>query len=112
MFHRVDEIRVPPTARIVGMGQLNAVPSALVRVFGSPTAEPFDRESLGAFYFLGPGAQPFMLYFRAHDLGWWSMRKLRSSFWKELSAQDFSIGTVRDGDVGDFKTWVAEQLTA
>jgi hypothetical protein len=89
MFHRIDEIRVAPTVYIVAEGDLTAVPSELVRVFGPPTSEPFDRESLGAFYFRGADEQPFMLYFRAHDLGWWSMRKLRSTFWLGREAREF-----------------------
>ena len=110
MFHRVDEIRRPPTGHIVRSDQLNAPPSELVRVFGAPTKDP-DRESLGMFCFRGADEQPFMLYFRAHDLGWLSMRRLRSSFWNEREARAFSISTLRDGDVGNFKTWIAEQLT-
>jgi hypothetical protein len=88
---------------------LTAVPSELVRVFGSPTKDP-DRESLGMFCFRGADEQPFMLYFRAYDLGWWSMRKLRSSFWSDREARDFSISTLRNGDVSGFKTWIVEQL--
>ena len=86
-------------------------PSELVRIFGSPTSEDFDRESLGAFYFRGPDEQPFMLYFRAHDLGWWAMRKIRSSFWLDRSPCDFSIGSLREGDVSVFTSWIMERLT-
>jgi hypothetical protein len=111
MFHRIDEIRVAPTVYIVAEGDLTAVPSELVRVFGPPTSEPFDRESLGAFYFRGADEQPFMLYFRAHDLGWWSMRKLRSTFWLGREAREFRISTLRGSDVSDFKAWVAAKLT-
>ncbi len=52
-----------------------------------------------------------MLYFRAHDVSWFSMRKLRASFWNEREVRDFSISTLRNGDVRNFKTWIAEQLT-
>ncbi len=63
------------------------------------------------FCFLGADEQPFMLYFRAHDVSWFSMRKLRASFWNEREVRDFSISTLRNGDVRNFKTWIAEQLT-
>jgi hypothetical protein len=110
LFRRVDEISASPTERIVGAGELTAVPRALVSTFGQPTRETFDRESLGAYYFRGQNGEPFMLFCRAHDLGWWSMMRLRSRFWLDGDARVFTISTLRGGEVSDFTRWIADRL--
>ena len=110
MFRRVEEISVSATERVVKEGELAVAPSELVRVFGPPTSEYWDAESLGAFYFRGPGDQPFMLYCRAYDLTKHEVSQLRSSFWLDVDARSFNIGTLRRGDVGEFKIWVGQQL--
>ena len=112
LFRRVDEMRASPTERIVGAGAVNAAPLALVRTFGQPTREAFDRESLGAYYFRGQNDEPFMLFCRARDLSWWSMMRLRSKFWLDGDAREFTISTRRGGDVSEFKRWIADRLAA
>ena len=107
MFRRVDKLVPAPVSKQDG---LTVAPSELVRVFGPPTSELWDAESLGGFYFVTEDGQPFTLYFRSYDIDEKTITELRSSFWLEREDMRFNIGAVRAADVAGFKAWVTAQL--
>jgi hypothetical protein len=99
------------TAKLAGsssQGEFSAAPSKLVLVFGQPTDEPWDSESLGAFYFNGPNDQAFAVYHRAYDVP--RTDELKRSFWSRATAAEFSVGARSEAGVAAFKNWLLGEL--
>lgn len=105
MYRRVGEAKLEGTSK---QGELSATPRRLVQVFGQPTDEAWDSESLGAFYFLGPDNKEFAVYHRAYDTR--RTQKMMTSFWSETSTAPFSIGALDTSGVVEFKVWLQLQL--
>lgn len=105
MYRRVNEAK-PENAS--NQGETWAVPKRLVQVFGQPTDEAWDSESLGAFYFLRSDDKQFTVYHRAYDTR--RTKKLIQSFWYETSTAPFSIGAIDRSGVAEFEAWLQLQL--
>jgi len=98
-------------AKLAGSSNQGAVliaPTKLIRVFGQPTDESWDSESLGAFYFHGPNEQAFSVYYRAYDLP--RTEELKRSFWSRATDAEFSVGAKTQVGVAAFKTWLLGEL--
>lgn len=107
MYQHVQTARLSGTSN---QGELEVAPRRLVEVFGPPTDESWDTESLGAYYFVGPDDLVFAVYCRAYDRSAKSIKELRVSFWRETRESEFSIGAHSAVGVGKFKTWISDQL--
>ena len=102
-YQRVDKV---PRLPISKQGIVTAAPSSLVRAFGAPTDESWDSESLGGYYFTGPGGEFFSVYFRAYDESAASIRALRKSFWFDHAVTEFSLGALATSDIRGFHEWI------
>ncbi|WP_140637462.1 hypothetical protein [Methylibium rhizosphaerae] len=105
VFRRVTIAKVAGTSK---QGELLVAPSKLLQVFGQPTAESWDSESLGAFYFQGPNDEVFTVYYRAYDVP--NTQRLKKEFWARSAAAAFSIGAKEEANVAEFKGWLLRQL--
>lgn len=108
IFRRVAVAKLAGTSL---QGELSVAPRKLVQVFGTPTEEPWDPESLGAFYFEGLKAGLFTVYRRAYDVDARSIAKLKQSFWAEGTLAEFSIGAREAAGVAEFQAWLAGRLS-
>ena len=107
MYQRIDKT---PPLQLSKQSDIVACPSKLVSKFGPPTEERWDRESLGGFYFMGPTQEVFTVYVRAYDAGWWTMWKLRRTFWSSVGPVEFSLGSMPGYDVAGFQRWLTSEL--
>jgi hypothetical protein len=105
MFRRVAVAKLAGTSH---QSEVSAAPTELVRVFGPPTEEPWDSESLGAFYFQGQSEEVFVVYYRAYDVR--RTEQLTRSFWGNATPVAFSIGAKTKARVAEFKAWFARQV--
>lgn len=105
MYRRVSVAKLGGTSR---QGELSVAPNKLRQVFGQPTEEPWDSESLGAFYFQGPNEEVFAVYHRAYDTR--RTHELKKSFWSRGSVAEFSIGAQEEAGVAEFKAWLLTRL--
>lgn len=105
MYRHVNTAKLEGTSK---QGELSAVPSRLVKMFGPPTDESWDSESLGAFYFLSPNDKVFAVYHRAYDTP--RTQRLKKSFWSGSTVTQFSIGSLDKSGVDEFKAWLLLQL--
>ena len=91
-------------------GLVELSPKSLVRIFGQPSDESWDTESLGGYYFVSPDDRPFTVYYRAYDQSSVAVERLRGSFWKHDSPHEFSIGALGQEGVAEFKAWLLSKL--
>jgi hypothetical protein len=92
-------------------GTVELAPGALVAVFGQPTDESWDSESVGGFYFVSTDDLPFTVYFRAYDRSAGEIAKLRKTFWSQTSPVEFSIGALGQNGLTHFKQWLQSQVS-
>lgn len=106
IYRRVNVAKLGGMSR---QGEFFAAPSKLRQAFGQPTDEPWDSESLGAFYFHGPNEKVFAVYHRAYDTP--PTQELKKSFWSRASVAEFGIGAQEEASVAEFKAWLLARLT-
>jgi hypothetical protein len=102
VFKRVERANLGGTAQ---EGQIEVSPRRLVRAFGPPTAEPWDSESLGAYYFESERGL-FTVYYRASDLNSSAMQELKASFWLQAAPIVLSVGARGNRGVQEFTSWL------
>jgi hypothetical protein len=91
-------------------GEISLPPREVVRVFGAPTEEAWDSESLGAIYFEGPKGSLVTLYYRAYDLEPEQFKSLKQRFWKQSTPVELHIGARSEVGIPEFKLWLRAQL--
>lgn len=107
MYRRVAVAKLAGSSN---QGEVSIAPRKLILVFGQPTDESWDSESLGAFYFHGPNEQAFSVYHRAYDQP--RTDELRRSFWSQATPAEFSVGAKTEAGVAAFKSWLLGELAS
>jgi hypothetical protein len=111
-FKRVAELEpvTPNPSPTWRRGDVTLVPSRLVALFGEPTDESWDSESVGGYYFESLEGWRVAVYYRANDVEEPAMSKLKKKFWASKRAFEFGIGAGKSANVPMFRDWIEKAV--
>lgn len=83
-------------------------PCKLVERFGVPKL--ISSDDLGTYIFASDSGEIFTVYMIAYDVAEEAVPQFREEFWALPTPVPMSIGGHTGENIGDFKSWLTEQL--